>query len=198
MVVWDGTSGSVLRQRAQEVPFPLSPEDSALVQAMKDKIVALGGVGLAANQIGALRRVMVVYVPEDAGAFIRGAEPCEVWAAINPSWEPAGDGRTLVRDFEGCYSVQGICGEVPRYPEIRIRYQTEEGKHVERLARGFEARIFQHETDHLDGILFLDRMTPDCWRGTVEEMRELRRSRMSPEERAACDAAVAREASEPE
>lgn len=189
IVVWNQKPDHILKQRSKDVAFPLSHEDQTFIRDMKEKIVSLGGVGLASNQVGILKRVIAIYIPHEVQAIRKDVVPCEAWVAINPSYEPyhAAE-QPMVKDFEGCYSLPDICGEVPRHPEILVRYMNEQGEHIERRAQGFEARVLQHEIDHIDGILFLDRMTPGCWRGTVEEMQKLRRSRMSPDEQQVYDA----------
>lgn len=112
-------------------------------ELMKDSV----GVGLAANQFGALNRVLVY--SEDGGET-------EVKKIVNPVivWH----GEEQEPGGEGCLSLQGVSLEVDRYIEIKVEAQDEFGETVQIEANGFEARILQHEIDHLDGILILDRV----------------------------------------
>lgn len=174
---------SVLRQKAPTVTFPLSPSDRAIVQALKTQTVQLGGVGLAAPQIGKSRRITAIYIPEDTALIRDDITPYPVHVLINPSYEPIEE-EGIYHDFEGCYSVQNTAGKVPRYKAVRVSYQDEDGKRHEGIERGLYARVIQHEVDHLNGYLLTDRLTPDCVQGTMEEMMALRRKELSPEKRA--------------
>jgi peptide deformylase len=86
----------------------------------------------------------------------RGEEPTEPIAIVNPEITPVS--TEMVEDWEGCLSIPDIRGKVPRHVEIRVRALDREGERIELRARGFSARVIQHETDHLDGVLFFDRM----------------------------------------
>jgi peptide deformylase len=86
----------------------------------------------------------------------RGEEPSEPVALINPEVSPIG--TEMRDDWEGCLSIPDIRGKVPRHFEVRLRALDRDGDPIELRARGFSARVIQHETDHLDGILFFDRM----------------------------------------
>ncbi len=124
----------------EEIDDQLRALIPAMVRTMREK----DGVGLAANQIGVLRRIIVV------------AEGEKLYILINPeivSWSA----RTLV-DSEGCLSLPGLQAEVERAAKIVVRGMDEQGRQVELVARGLLARIFQHEIDHLNGVLFIDRM----------------------------------------
>lgn len=168
---------SPLRLKAKPVAFPLSSEDKALVETLKTMTVALGGVGLAAPQIGVSKRVVAIYIPEAAAALRDDIDLKPVHAILNAEYVPLLEEGTY-QDMEGCYSVESIMGKVPRAKAIRVSYYTEEGVHVESIERGFYARVLQHEIDHLDGLLITDRLTPDCPQGTLEEMIELRKKEL--------------------
>ncbi|MGQ9560532.1 MAG: peptide deformylase [Candidatus Oleimicrobiaceae bacterium] len=115
-----------------------------LIPVMVRTMREADGVGLAANQIGLLQRLIVV------------AEGDTVHVLINPeivSWST----RTAV-DTEGCLSLPGLQAQVERASKVVVRGLDQEGKEVELVARGLLARIFQHEIDHLNGVLFIDRM----------------------------------------
>ncbi len=95
-------------------------------------------------------------------------------------------------DFESCYSVDSKAGKVPRYNQIKVSYYDESGKHYTQIESGFYAESLQHEIDHLNGILIIDRLKPDCIQGTIKEMMTLRRAELSPEKRELFDQVMAR------
>jgi peptide deformylase len=124
-----------------------------LIDDMIDTMVEYHGVGLAAPQVHEGLRIFVAAL--DAGEGEGGdAEPI---AIINP--EITVVGTENVEDWEGCLSIPDIRGRVPRAREIRVRAYDRRGDRIELRAHDFPARVIQHETDHLDGILFVDRMT---------------------------------------
>jgi peptide deformylase len=122
----------------------------ALVEDLRETMAAYRGVGLAANQIGVLQRVLVVDVPEDDGEHSR-------YTLVNPaicrraSSEPG---------EEGCLSIPGIYEDVNRAVQIGVRAFDEFGKAFELEPEGYLARAIQHEIDHLEGVLFIDRLSP--------------------------------------
>lgn len=143
-----------LRKRAKEVKR-ITPEIQALCADMLETMRAAPGVGLAANQVGILQRVVVIEVPEEEDEFLGGKAFC----LINPEIVSASGSQI---GNEGCLSVPGYVGEVERYESVVVRALTEQGKRVKLSARGFLARVLQHEIDHLDGILYIDKLTsPD-------------------------------------
>ncbi len=173
---------SVLKIRAQLVSFPLSKDDSRLIYEMKKKLHELGGVGLAAPQVNQARQILAIYIPEDAALLRERVKPYPMHVMINPSYE-ATPGATIGYDFEACYSVPTKAGKVPRYEEIKLSYYDEVGQHHQSVEHGFYARVIQHEIDHLNGTLIIDRLTPDCVQGSVEEMMKLRRAELSEDKR---------------
>ena len=184
----------VLKSEAQEVQFPLSQADKDLITAMKSKLYELGGVGLAAPQTNFPRRIIAVYIPEEATLLrdnVKKFYPMHVM--INPSYEPVKN-SAIHHDFESCYSVSSKSGKVPRYEQIKVSYYDEWGQFHQQIEDGFYARVLQHEIDHLNGFLILDRLTPDCVQGPVEEMMALRRASLPPEKRAVFDQVIARKA----
>ncbi len=182
----------VLKHQAQAVQFPLSQADKDLIEAMKNKLQKLGGVGLAAPQVNFPRRIIAIYIPEEATLLrdnVKRLYPMHIM--INPSYTPA-EGSAIQHDFEGCYSVASKSGKVPRYEQITVSYYDELGQFHQQTEEGFYARVLQHEVDHLNGFLILDRLTPDCVQGSVEEMMALRRVSLSPEKRALFDQIMAK------
>jgi peptide deformylase len=139
----------VLREKAREVR---AFDDSlhALVADLFDTMSAYNGVGLAANQVGVAQRVFVVDVPREDGTHDR-------FAVVNPVLDRR-SGKEKAE--EGCLSMPGILADVDRATQLRLRAQDEHGQPFERIVDGYLARAIQHETDHLDGVLFTDRLGP--------------------------------------
>ena len=151
----------VLLRRAEPVADPTAREIRRLVDDMVETMEDANGVGLAAPQIHVSRRVIVFKAPSGRAAPDGEAEAAEdaeapLTALVNPSFEPVGDAVEL--GWEGCLSIPGLSGAVPRHARIRYRGTAPDGRAVEREARGFHARVVQHEIDHLDGILYTMRM----------------------------------------
>ncbi|WP_133127629.1 peptide deformylase [Legionella nagasakiensis] len=174
-------SSSILKNQSESVSFPLHAENQALILAMKDKLYQLGGVGLAAPQVGHNKKIIAIYIPEEAALLREHVKPYPMHILINPSYKIWKDSPT-VHDFEGCYSVTSKAGKVPRYQTIRLTYQDENGQSHTTNESGFYARVLQHEIDHLNGLLITDRLTPDCLQGSVEDMMAIRRKELSPEQ----------------
>jgi peptide deformylase len=140
----------VLRRPAEPVADPTAPAIRQLVADMIETLADVGGRGLAAPQVHVPLRLVIFHVPEhdmDLGPLTVLANP-----VIEPLSEEYEDG------WEGCLSVPGLRGLVPRYTRIRYRGVTPAGERVERVAEGFHARVVQHECDHLDGVLYPQRM----------------------------------------
>jgi peptide deformylase len=149
----------VLSQRAQEVADPTAPEIRRLVADMVETMIDANGAGLAAPQVHVPLRLVVFQAPgertEDTGEeMFDHTAPLTV--LINPVVEVLGAERD--GGWEGCLSVPGLRGYVERPGHIRYRGHDHEGRPVERSARGFHARVVQHECDHLDGVLYPQRM----------------------------------------
>ena len=139
----------VLRAKAGEVR---EFDDSlrSLVSDLYDTMAAYHGVGLAANQIGVAQRVFVVDVPLEDGTHDR-------FAVVNPVLDQR-SGKE--KSEEGCLSMPGILADVDRALRLRLRAFDENGQAFERIVEGYVARAIQHETDHLDGVMFTDRLGP--------------------------------------
>ena len=150
----------VLRTRASEV-LPeelLSPEIQQLIDDLIETRHAAGGAGLAANQVSALKRIAVVEVDNAARRRYPYKPPFPLTVIVNPMIEPLSDETLLIN--EGCLSVPGIRGDVERRTRIRVHYLDRNGEAREAVVEGLTAGTFQHEVDHLDGTLFLDRAAP--------------------------------------
>ncbi len=154
----------VLRRKAAPVADPTAPEIRRLVQDMLETMEDAGGTGLAAPQVHVPLRLVVFFVSgrraaaeEEAGDPGAGRKDVPLTALINPEIEVLSEQTAL--GAEACLSVPGLVGQVPRFTRIRYRGMTLEGRPLEREAEGFHARVAQHECDHLDGILYPQRMT---------------------------------------
>jgi peptide deformylase len=153
----------VLKQRAAEVPNPTAPAIRRLVGDMLDTMRDAEGAGLAAPQVHVPLRVVIFHVPaaraaaESGGGEDEASAPRGLTVLVNPVIEPLTEETVL--GMEGCLSVPGLRGMVPRYTRIRYRAVTPAGESIDRVAAGFHARVVQHECDHLDGILYPQRMT---------------------------------------
>jgi peptide deformylase len=150
----------VLRLEAQEVE-EFDSDLTQLVERMLRLMRDARGVGLAANQVGVLRRVFVIQVDEEE----------EPRALVNPV--VAERSEESEEDDEGCLSLQGVVVPVERALLVRLEARDPEGKPVSVELEGLPARVAQHELDHLDGVLILDRTTPE---GRREAMAVLRQS----------------------
>jgi peptide deformylase len=156
----------VLRQKAQPVERLASPELRELVQDMKDTMAALNGAGLAAPQIGVSQRVVIFGV--DKNPRYPDAEEVPFTVLVNPRITLLT--REVEEGWEGCLSVPGMRGVVPRYTKLRYTGFDHEGHPIDRVAEGFHARVVQHECDHLDGILYPQRMTDLSKFGFTKEL----------------------------
>jgi peptide deformylase len=139
----------VLRQKSAEVS-QFDDELRALVRDLLDTMAAYKGVGLAANQVGVAQRIAVVDVPVDDTTRIRHT-------LVNPVIAIRSGSET---GEEGCLSIPGLYEDVTRAHRIRLSAVDENGTPYELEAEGYLARAIQHEIDHLDGVLFIDRLSP--------------------------------------
>jgi peptide deformylase len=186
----------ILRRRAGDVPDPRAPEIRRLVSDMLETMEYAGGTGLAAPQVHVPLRIVVFFVEAERAAresageaddgdpgeadkmsddmvddIVGGGVPLTV--LINP--EIAVLDATVSLGVESCLSVPGLAGEVPRVAAVRYRGHALDGSLVERTARGFHARVVQHEVDHLDGILYPQRMTDLSRLTFTSELERVRR-----------------------
>lgn len=127
-----------------------APELHELIADMKDTMQALNGAGLAAPQIGVSLRVVIFGIA--ANPRYPDAEPVPQTVLINPVITPLD--QTMEEGWEGCLSVPGMRGLVPRYIRLRYRGYDAKGTAIDRTVDGFHARVVQHECDHLDGVLY--------------------------------------------
>jgi peptide deformylase len=158
----------VLRERAREVtPEELrSDEVQRLIDDMIETMRAAEGAGLAANQVGETARVAVVEVRPGNPRYPY-KPPVPLTVIVNPVIEPLDDELEWIN--EGCLSVPNLRGEVPRHVSVRVRYLDRDGVEHDEVRRGLTAGTFQHELDHLDGVLFVDRVADPSTLSTWEQ-----------------------------
>lgn len=156
----------VLMSPARPVADPQAPEIRRLVADMLDTLADARGAGLAAPQVHVPLRLVIFRVPAERA---EGGEALPPSVLINPVIEPQGE--EVVEGWEGCLSLPGLMGRVPRFTRIRYRGLDLDGRAIDRQAEGFHARVVQHECDHLDGVLYPMRMTDLATLGFVEEIQ---------------------------
>lgn len=147
----------VLRRVAEPIADPTDPQVRQLAESMILTMFEAPGVGLAAPQVGESIRMIVMRIMADRSATAEEPERRQVMALINPEVEALGSETEL--GWEGCLSAPPLRGVVPRAQRVRFRGFLPDGQLIQGEASGFQARILQHEVDHLDGIVYLDRMT---------------------------------------
>ena len=149
----------VLRQQAAVFDGQLdSSELAALIALMREVMHDAPGVGLAAPQLGIPLQLAVLEDQYDVDAdtsAVRGRSPLAFFAVINPSYRAVGTGTAAF--YEGCLSLQGLQAVVPRHGSVRLDFTDPSGTARQQEFTGWQARIVQHETDHLQGILYIDR-----------------------------------------
>ncbi len=156
----DPEDKKILKTKARPVQMP-NPGLKQLVDDMFETMHAANGVGLAAPQIGISQRLAVIYIPAEVEEYEDGTHvevaPEQHYALINP--EIIKRGNEEESDLEGCLSLPGWYGEVPRPSWVTVEYTALDGKRYRlRKATGLLARALQHEIDHLDGVLFTERI----------------------------------------
>jgi peptide deformylase len=151
LTVEDAQQLKVLRSKSRKVQ-QVTPKHAAFAQRMLETMREAIGVGLAAPQVGVLQRFFVAEIPEDEET----GEPAQTFILFNPEIVK-GKGEQI--GYEGCLSIPGYIGEVARQDQVTVKGLNEKGKPVRLKVEGYVARVFQHEIDHLDGILFTDRLT---------------------------------------
>lgn len=153
-----------LRTKAEEVTFPLTEEDKKLANdmieflinsqnpEMAEKYELRSGIGIAANQVNSLKRMFALHLEDDQGKLLS-------FVAINPKIVSHSVEKTYLTSGEGCLSVdRNVPGFVPRYARITVKFKTADGEEKKLRLSGLPAIAFQHELDHLNGIMFYDRI----------------------------------------
>jgi len=162
-----GPDNSVLRKKARAVTNPNDPTLQKLIDDMIETMRAAPGVGLAAPQVAVGQRVAVIEyaeLPPDAPPEAEPPAP-KLYVIINP--EIVTRSAEMVEGAEGCLSLQGIWGNVLRHEAVTVKALNRKGRPIKIKAKGWLARIFQHEIDHLDGVLFIDKAS-QVWQAKEE------------------------------
>jgi len=151
----------------------------ALVEDMVETMHAAAGIGLAAPQVGVLERVIVIELSQEEQDPGSG----QLYVLVNPQIARASTEEEA--GIEGCLSVPGYVGEVVRHQAVTVKGQDVQGRKIRIKAQGLLARVFQHEIDHLDGVLYIDKLTaPDSVWQVVEGEEELAEARGKVESQA--------------
>ena len=125
------------------------------IEDMKETLSFTEGFGIAAPQVGINRRIIIIQVDKEKCTY-KDCEEISTTVMINPTWKKLSE--KTESEFEGCLSVPSIRGKVKRYTNIEVTYYNEKGQKIIKEAKGFTAKDIQHECDHLDGIVFLERV----------------------------------------
>ncbi len=153
-----GPSNPILRRKAKAVSDPADPALQRLIDDMIETMRDAPGVGLAAPQVAVSQRLAVIEyaeeLPEDAPPGVEPPAP-KLYVVLNP--EITAQSEEMLTGTEGCLSIPGYYGDVSRHEAITVKALNRRGKPVKIKAQGWLARIFQHEIDHLDGVLFIDK-----------------------------------------
>jgi len=150
---------------AKPVEDALAPDVQRLLADMAETLDDAGGVGLAAPQVHVGLRLFLYKVPASRAG--EGGDEVPLTAVINPVLTPAGDEMSM--GWEGCLSIPGLRAAVPRFERVHISGLDARGQKIDKEVSGFEARVIQHEADHLDGVLYTMRMSDFRYFGFTEE-----------------------------
>jgi peptide deformylase len=160
----------VLRRKARKVTQFDDPKLHALIDDMVETMLEAPGVGLAAPQVAVSQRVIVVRLSDDEESKKEyGEQAGLLYEVVNP--EIIRISREMVDGVEACLSIPGYFGTVARHVSVTVRGQDRHGKMIRIKAQDWLARVFQHEIDHLDGVLFIDR-AKEIWRSKPPEGQE--------------------------
>lgn len=158
----------VLRHVSKPVPLPLSKAHNRLIDDMMATMKKAKGVGIAAPQVGVGLRLFII-APEPSARYPNALRMPPV-AMINPVLMK--HSKKMVTDWEGCLSIPGLRGRVPRYQSVDIEFSARDGRRLRGKLSGFVARIFQHEFDHINGMVYVDRVKDTRTFMTESEFRK--------------------------
>lgn len=125
------------------------------IEDLKETLNFTEGFGIAAPQAGIDKRIVIIQVNKEKCTY-KDCEEVPITVMINPTWKPLSEEKET--EFEGCLSVPSIRGKIERYTNIEVTYYNEKGEKIIKQVKGFTARDIQHECDHLDGIVFLEKV----------------------------------------
>ena len=146
----------ILGEIAEEVLDPTSQETASVVSNMLETLIDSGGLGLAAPQVYISKRIIILFRLSSREEELNYDDATNLLIMINPVIEPVSNKMEV--DWEACLSVPGMMGAVPRYTKIRYTWSDLQGKKHEDQAEGFFSRAIQHENDHLEGVLYPQRI----------------------------------------
>ena len=146
----------ILSIRCKEVDIKnINKEILEEIEDLKETLNFTEGLGIAAPQVGINKRIVIIQINKEKCTY-KDCEDIPTTVMINPTWKELSEETDI--QYEGCLSVPAIRGKVERYTNIEVTYYNEEGKKIVKQVKGFTARDIQHECDHLDGIVFLEKV----------------------------------------
>ena len=160
----------ILQKKCNEIDIKnINREILDIIEDLKATLESGTGLGIAAPQIGVNKRIIVVGAKKENIKY-NDAEEIPITAMINPIWKKISEDTDI--QYEGCLSVPVIRGKVERYKNIELTYFNENGEKIVRQVNGFFARLVQHECDHLDGIVFLEKVKEHNGFATVDSINK--------------------------
>lgn len=160
----------ILAERSEEIDIKnIDNEILEVIEDLKATLEFGSGLGIAAPQIGINKRIIVVEAKKEKIRY-NDVEEIPITVMINPTWRKLSENTDV--QYEGCLSVPQIRGKVERYKEIELTYYNENGEKITKQIHGFLARLIQHECDHLDGIVFLERVKEHNGFATTENINK--------------------------
>ena len=160
----------ILQKKCDEIDIKnINGEISEIIEDLKTTLEFGTGLGIASPQIGVNKRIIVVGAKKENIKY-NDAEEIPITALINPTWRKLSEDTDI--QYEGCMSVPVIRGKVKRYKNIELTYFNENGEKVVRQVNGFFARLVQHECDHLDGIVFLEKVKEHNGFATIDNINK--------------------------
>jgi len=129
-----------------------------MIEDLKETLNFSSGFGIAAPQVGINKRIAIIQVDKEKCSY-KDCEDVPLTVMINPTWKKLSNDKDV--QFEACLSVPQIRGKIERFKEIEVTYYNEKGEKIVKKVNGFTARDIQHECDHLDGIIFLEKVLPN-------------------------------------
>lgn len=162
----------ILSTRCEEVDInQINKELLEKIEDMKETLNFTEGFGIAAPQVGVNKRIVIIQVDKEKCSY-KDCEEVPTTVMINPTWRKLSEEKTI--EYEGCLSVPSIRGKVERYTHIEVTYYNEQGEKIVKQVKGFTARDIQHECDHLEGIVFLEKVSGENGFATKEMINKFR------------------------
>ena len=162
----------ILSTRCEEVDINhIDKELLEQIEDMKETLNFTEGFGIAAPQVGINKRIAIIQVEKEKCTY-RDCEEVPTTVMINPTWRKLSE--ETESEYEGCLSVPSIRGKVERYTHIEVTYYTEQGEKIVKEVKGFTARDIQHECDHLEGIVFLEKVSGENGFATKEMINKFK------------------------